>query len=314
MSRVVVISGHPNLEASWTNKVILEKLKTDVESIDIRRLDQRYPDYQIDIEAEQAALVKADIIVLQFPYYWYSVPALLKKWIDDVFAFNFAFGPEGDKLKNKQFILSFTVGGPEESYGPLGYNHFSVEQLIRPLEQLAYLSGMNYQPPVYTHRMVYIPDVYNTQEAVEARATEHAERLLALVEKLSHSVEVKFEMFVKQWFADFDQLPLDNSVFTKHLSDDLILEPAGESYRGVAGFNDWYQSLLTMFKPGVNHLIEQISLKPTDETSYEAELRVRVQGELSGGEPINQLVNENWTVSVDPEGHFTIHRYQVVAV
>ena len=120
MNKVVVISGHPDLEKSYTNKVILDELATQVDSIDVRRLDTMYPDYQIDVEAEQKALLNADAIVFQFPYYWYSVPALLKKWIDDVFAFNFAFGPEGDKLKGKQFILSITVGGPEESYGPLG--------------------------------------------------------------------------------------------------------------------------------------------------------------------------------------------------
>ncbi|GAL26611.1 NAD(P)H oxidoreductase YRKL [Vibrio variabilis] len=46
-------------------------------------------------------MIKADVIVLQFPFYWYSMPALLKKWMDDVFSFNFAYGPEGDKLKVK---------------------------------------------------------------------------------------------------------------------------------------------------------------------------------------------------------------------
>ncbi|CAM3825422.1 Glutathione-regulated potassium-efflux system ancillary protein KefF [Vibrio aerogenes CECT 7868] len=184
MSHVVVISGHPNLEKSWTNKIILQQLDQQVESIDIRYLDQQYPDYKIDIEAEQNALIKADIIILQYPYYWYSVPALLKKWIDDVFEFNFAYGPEGDKLKNKHFILSFTIGGPKESYDPLGHNHFTIEQLSHPMQQLAYLSGMIYQPPVYTHRMVYIPGVYNTQEGVETRARDHAVRLLSKIDDL----------------------------------------------------------------------------------------------------------------------------------
>lgn len=148
MSKVVVISGHPNLNESSTNKVILEKLAEHAEYIDIRHLDSLYPNYKIDIEAEQKALIAADVIVFQFPYYWYSVPALLKKWIDDVFSFNFAYGPEGDKLKDKHFILSFTIGGPEDSYHPLGYNHFTIEQTLHSLEQLAYLSGMKYQKPV----------------------------------------------------------------------------------------------------------------------------------------------------------------------
>ncbi|MDG3086529.1 NAD(P)H-dependent oxidoreductase [Vibrio hannami] len=314
MSKVVVISGHPNLEESWTNKVILNELQDNIESIDVRRLDTLYPDYKIDIEAEQNALVDADVVVLQYPYYWYSVPALLKKWLDDVFAFNFAFGPEGDKLKNKHFILSFTVGGPEESYDPLGYNHFTIEQLTYPLQQTAYLAGMVFQKPIYTHRMVYIPGVYNTQEDVEARARDHAGRLLSKIDELSNSVEAKFEMFVKQWFDKFDQLPEDNSYFLERLSEDLVLTDPNSTFNGIAGFNDWYKSLLGMFKPGVTHLIEQISLKPVGESEYDAELRVRVQGELTNGESINQLFNENWKVSVDAEGNFKIHSYQVVAV
>lgn len=169
MSKVLVISGHPNLAESHTNTFILKKLQSGLSDVSVRCLDELYPDYKIDVPAEQQALTEADVVVLQFPFYWYSVPALMKKWMDDVFAFNFAFGPEGDKLKGKDFILSFTVGGPEESYDPLGYNHFNIEMFMYPLQQAAYLAGMVYQPPVYTHRMVYIPGVYNTQEEVQQR-------------------------------------------------------------------------------------------------------------------------------------------------
>jgi glutathione-regulated potassium-efflux system ancillary protein KefF len=90
MSKVVIISGHPDLEASYTNKIILEEAAKGISSVDIRRLDTLYPDYRIDVEAEQAALVTADVIVLQYPFYWYSTPALMKKWVDDVLAGGFA--------------------------------------------------------------------------------------------------------------------------------------------------------------------------------------------------------------------------------
>ncbi|MTI11805.1 NAD(P)H-dependent oxidoreductase, partial [Sansalvadorimonas verongulae] len=170
MSKVVVISGHPDLERSYTNTIILDELQKKADDIEVHKLDELYPDYQINVEAEQKALLEADAIVLQFPYYWYSVPALMKKWIDDVFSFNFAYGPEGDKLKGKHFILSLTVGGPEESYDPLGYNHFTIEETLRPLQQTAYLAGMVFQKPVYSHGMVYIPGVYNKLEDVQEKA------------------------------------------------------------------------------------------------------------------------------------------------
>lgn len=314
MSNVVVISGHPNLDESWTNKVILQQLEHHIDSIDIRRLDALYPDYHIDIAAEQHALLDADIIVLQYPYYWYSVPALLKKWIDDVFAFNFAYGPQGDKLKNKHFILSFTVGGPEESYTPLGYNHFSIEELARPLQQTCYLAGMVFHKPIYTHRMVYIPGVYNTQGDVEERALDHASRLIHKISQLANDIEAKFERFVAKWFSTFDQLPVDNGYFVEHISNDLELSDPNGTFRGVAGFHDWYQTLLTLFRPGVAHLVEQVTLTPITETEFDAQIRVRAQGEMKNGQSINQLFNERWTVSVDEAGKFTIQTYQVAAV
>lgn len=163
MSRVLVISGHPNLSESNTNKIIVESLRSHIDNIEVRQLDDLYPHYDIDVPREQQALIEADIVILQFPFYWYSVPALLKKWIDDVFCYDFAYGSRGDKLHGKDVILSFTIGGPKESYNPLGYNHFPIEQLLQPLQQTAYLSGMNFHAPIYSHGMVYIPGVYNEQ-------------------------------------------------------------------------------------------------------------------------------------------------------
>jgi putative NADPH-quinone reductase len=74
--------------------------------------------------------------------------------------------------------LSFTIGGPEDSYRPEGYNTYPIDDMLNPLKQTANLCGMEYLPPVFTHSMIYIPDVYNVKEEVEARAQDHAERLV----------------------------------------------------------------------------------------------------------------------------------------
>jgi len=314
MSQVLVISGHPDLSKSYTNTVILEELQNQISDIEIRRLDSLYPDYQIDINAEQQALMKADVVVLQFPFYWYSVPALMKKWIDDVFAFNFAFGPEGDKLKDKEFILSFTIGGPAESYDPLGYNHFSIVDMIRPLQQLAYLANMNYRQPVYTHRMVYIPDVYNELDEVQARAKNHASRLTSQIDALIHSPENTISKFVMQWFSQFDVLPEQSDIFTQHLSNSIKLTmPEGE-FNGHEGFRDWYQMARNTFEPNCQHQIEQMEIKAVGE-SYQVDLRIRLfantypSSEFKG-QPINILVNETWSIKLE-QGKVTIESYLV---
>jgi putative NADPH-quinone reductase len=183
--KTLVILAHPTLASSVANSTVIEQFKASGQDITIRHLDALYSDYNINVEAEQAALMAADTIVLQFPFYWYSAPASLKNWIDKVFSFNFAYGPSGDKLKGKNLIISTTVGGPKEAYNPLGYNHFQVRDLLLPFEQTAYLSGLNYHEPIFTHSCVYIPGVYNVKEEVEERARNHANRVIKALEQLT---------------------------------------------------------------------------------------------------------------------------------
>lgn len=318
MSKVLVISGHPNLDESYTNTVIIDELKAGLNDVEVRRLDTLYPNYQIDVEEEQAALVSADVVVLQFPFYWYSSPALLKKWVDDVFNFNFAYGPEGDKLKGKDFILSFTVGGPEESYDPLGYNHFTIEQFVYPFQQTAYLAGMNYRKPIYTHRMVYIPNVYNKLEEVQARAKDHASRLLAQIEEITASPESRMQKFVAEWFAKFDVLEEDTEFFTDKLAQDVKWSmPEGE-FLGHDGFRDWYAIARATFKPNCDHDVQQIEVKPNGDR-FQVELRIRLTADsyedsMMKGEAVNLTVNETWQVSIEESGSITIHEYNVVPV
>ena len=314
MSKVVVISGHPDLDKSYTNKVILNELSSQIDNIDVRRLDTMYPDYQIDVEAEQRALMEADAIVLQFPYYWYAVPALMKKWIDDVFAFNFAFGPEGDKLKGKHFILSITVGGPEESYGPLGYNNFTIEQTLHPLQQTAYLAKMHYQKPVYTHGMVYIPGVYNKQETVEGRARHHAQRLLGRIDTALNSADSQIKQFVKKWFEQFDLLPEDDSFFIKMLSDNVTLKMTEGDFHGHAGFRDWYTQVRRQFKPGCDHEVQQVEIHSKGNGQYAIDLRVRLVANRHDGEKVDLLVNEDWILNLSNNGHVSIEEYIVTVV
>jgi len=63
------------------------------------------PDFNIDGATEQAALLGADRIVLQYPMYWLSCPPLLKKWLDDVLTFGWAYGSTGTALHGKELLL-----------------------------------------------------------------------------------------------------------------------------------------------------------------------------------------------------------------
>lgn len=102
----MIISGHTNLAASVANKTILETLNERLPEAEIVKLDELYPDFKIDVEAEQQKLLRADIIVLQFPLFWYSAPSILERWMEETFRHGFSHGSTGDKLKGKKLILS----------------------------------------------------------------------------------------------------------------------------------------------------------------------------------------------------------------
>jgi len=178
---VLIINGHSAMETSNANKAILEEVKHLLPEVEVSNLQALYTNYQFDIAAEQAKLVKADVIVWQFPLNWYSVPALLKKWVDDVFAFGFAYDT-AYRLEGKKLLLSFTTGAPEEAYQKCPISNF-----FYPHRQTANFTKMEFLDPIVSYAMHYEPNVM-PQEAllvVQQKAKDHAARLVAQIKKIS---------------------------------------------------------------------------------------------------------------------------------
>ncbi len=77
-----------------------------------------------DVRREQLRVEAADLIVLAFPVYWWSMPALVKGWIDRVFTKGWAFGV-GDgqpgRLAGKRVRLIATGGAGAQAYDGRGY-------------------------------------------------------------------------------------------------------------------------------------------------------------------------------------------------
>ena len=104
MSKILVVSGHPRLNQSLANKTILETLKDKGADFTLLRLDEE--GFAPQVEKDQALLKDADVIVFQFPIFWYSYPSLMKHWVEEVFAHGFAYGTGGTALKGKKFQIS----------------------------------------------------------------------------------------------------------------------------------------------------------------------------------------------------------------
>lgn len=142
---VLVLIAHPHLEKSRVNRRWKQELE-DVQGVTIHDLYERYPNEHIDVRREQQLLLSHDRIVFQFPFYWYSTPPLLKKWLDEVFTYGWAYGPGEKALRGKELVLAMSIGGPEHLYRVGGYNHYTISELTRPLQATANLTGMYFLP------------------------------------------------------------------------------------------------------------------------------------------------------------------------
>ena len=96
-------------------------------------------------------LVWADLVIFQFPLWWFSLPAILKGWVDRVFAMGFSYGG-GQRyatgiFRGKRGMLAMTTGGPPSSY-VAGGSHGDLHQLLMPIQHGMFaFVGMDVLPP-----------------------------------------------------------------------------------------------------------------------------------------------------------------------
>jgi len=175
MSKTLILLAHPNIENSVGNKTVVNTVR-DLENVEVRDLTKLYPNFNIDVEAEQKAMAQADLIIMQYPIYWYNMPPILKQWFDKVLTYGFAFG-EGSKVTGKSIMASVTVGSPESSY-PDG----EMERILLPLKASAAFCKLNYLPHVASYGIYYMPDRGDMDiKPVLASAQAHAEKLKSII-------------------------------------------------------------------------------------------------------------------------------------
>lgn len=162
------------------NKSILAEVKQALPEVELDILSDLYPDYQIDVAAEQEKLRQLDVIVFQYPLYWDAVPSLLQKWLEKVFVHGFSHGASGDALKGKYMIASLTTGAGEAAYQ--AESSTSIEDLLAPIRLTAKLTQLNYLGHIVTHDVSYSlrQDADKAQEIL-AKSKDHAKQLIALI-------------------------------------------------------------------------------------------------------------------------------------
>lgn len=174
-ARILVIFVHPVRHKSRLN-VKLAAAAQRIESVTFHDLYEAYPDFYIDVKAEQKLLSEHDIIVFQHPSYWYSCPSLLKEWLDVVLQRGWAYGDGEHRLRGKYWLTATTTGGPESSYTRDGRNRFSIREFLAPFDQTAHLCGMTYLPPFV---------VYGSAQKKDAEIDQHADEYRQILQALA---------------------------------------------------------------------------------------------------------------------------------
>lgn len=151
--KILVILAHDDTRNSRVNKRFAKELE-GIENIEIRDIKALYPDYKIDIQAEQNAIRNADKLVFQFPMYWFNAPSILKEWIDKVYSLGFAFdvtkeGYQRRELNGKEFMLAVSMGGAQEAYD--GEKVKSVNECLTPYIYTSKFCGMKVLKPYYVY-------------------------------------------------------------------------------------------------------------------------------------------------------------------
>ncbi|MBK8367652.1 MAG: NAD(P)H-dependent oxidoreductase [Bacteroidetes bacterium] len=116
-----------------------------------------------DVKTEMDKLEWCDTLIFNFPLWWFGLPAILKGWVDRIFAMGLVYGAgkgvyDNGTYKNKTAFLTLTTGGPEVAYGDTGKNG-NLDTILYPIQHgMFYFAGMTVLPPFISFSPARITD------------------------------------------------------------------------------------------------------------------------------------------------------------
>lgn len=132
------------------------------------------------VHDEQQKFLAADLIVFQFPVYWFSVPSTLKKYIDDVYAFGTFFGPaahygRGGLLGGKNYLVSTTWNAASEDFGSSAtiLGEHTVDEVLVAFHLTQQYVGLAPLPSFTSHDVIHHPDAELAAEQLREHLRQH---------------------------------------------------------------------------------------------------------------------------------------------
>ncbi|VXB78114.1 MULTISPECIES: NAD(P)H-dependent oxidoreductase [Chryseobacterium] len=156
--KTLVIVTHPKMKESLINKRWVEELNKFPEKYTVHQLYESYPDEIIDVKKEQELIEAYDKIIFQFPFYWFSSPSLLKKWLDEVLLYGWAYGSKsGFKVGGKKIALAISAGVDDEDFNASGKYRHTIKEFTIPFELSFEYIKADYQEPFVYYGMEHNP-------------------------------------------------------------------------------------------------------------------------------------------------------------
>ena len=126
-----------------------------------------------EVEAEMRKMEACDLMIWQFPLWWFGLPGILKGWADRVFAMGRTYGGErfyeNGVFKGKRALLSLTTGGPGPVYQKGGWNG-DIHAILRPIQRgILRFTGWDVLAPNIVYAPVRISDA-ERQESLKSWA------------------------------------------------------------------------------------------------------------------------------------------------
>lgn len=173
MKNTLVVFAHPYLEHSNSN-VELINFYVRHQHFTLRDLYEEYPDFHIAAFRERKRLKNYERIIFQFPIIWFSIPPLLRLWIDEVFDREWLKEGVENPLEGKEVFIVVTTGGKERSFSKEGTYKYTIDELI---------SGLIVSLNVFNAEIKNIKVVYEANKLSKKEIILHKREFAELLEQ-----------------------------------------------------------------------------------------------------------------------------------